>query len=131
MNRTPPLLAVLGLLLGCASDVPPACDRMCVAATAVYGSCLGAAGGWSAGGYDDADDFAGSCDTWAWEMRRLEDDAVQRGALDAPGAVAATCRARADALSDAAAAGDTASDAADSCAAFAAFDWHTPPWESE
>jgi len=128
MNRSLLLLPVWGSLLGCASDVPAACDRMCVAAAAVYGSCLEAAGGWSAGGYDDADDFAGSCDTWAWEMRRLEDDAVQRGALDGPGAVSTACRARADALSDAAASRDTASD---SCETFAAFDWHTPPWESE
>lgn len=114
-------LGCLGLLVGCAADVPAACDRMCDAATAVYGACLEPAGGWAAGGYDDAADFTGSCETWAWEMRRLEADAVERGALDAAGALAAACRVRAEALSDDGATCDTFTDV----------EWHTPPWEAE
>jgi hypothetical protein len=67
---------------------------MCSSAAELYGGCLEDWGvGWEAAGYDDEDDFLGSCSTWAWEMQVLEDDAVERGEA-VGGEVAAICAER-------------------------------------
>lgn len=93
---------------------------MCAAAAALYGRCLDEAGAdWAQAGFDDADAFTDSCETWAWEMRLLEADAVDRGHPEAQGAVDAACADRHAAM--------RAADAA--CAAYTGIDWSEPPWE--
>lgn len=115
MRLAPLLLA----LAACGDDAPDPCDRMCAAAASLYGGCLEEWGaGWEAAGYEDDRDFLGSCETWAWELRLLEEDAVKTGEIARDGQVDAVCRERAAALS--------AEDAA--CEAFTGLDWHTPPW---
>ena len=114
-----PRALLLLALAGCADDAPDPCARMCDAAAALYGGCLEEWGaGWEAAGYEDDRDFLGSCETWAWQLRVLEEDAVETGEIAEGGQVDAVCRERAADLS--------AEDAA--CEAFTSLDWHTPPW---
>lgn len=115
--------ALLLALLACA-DAPDPCARMCARAEALYGACLESWGlGWEAAGYADADDFLGRCETWAWEMRLLEEDAVRRGELEEAGAVDAACQERADRFEQAAA------DPADlDCEAYTGEAWDQVPW---
>jgi hypothetical protein len=107
------------VLAGCAEDGPDACARMCEMAAATYGTCLSEQGAaWTDAGYDDQDDFVASCDVWTFEMRLLEEDAVDRGSLEQTGAVDAACSNRRAALAQ----------EGDSCDIFAEIDWATPPW---
>lgn len=100
-------------LLGCAEPDPPAvCAQMCDAAEALYGACLTDWGAdWSTAGYDDAEDFRTSCETWGWEMALLEQDADKDGWLEA------TCTTRRDAMA--------ADDAP--CSAYTDIDWGASP----
>jgi hypothetical protein len=113
-------MLVLLALLACASDPQPdPCEDMCAVAAAVQCGCIDSWGAdWPDVGFEDQQDYFQACQTWAWEMRLLEDDAVDRGALDAPGAVDSLCRDRAQTLEK----GDLG------CAQFSALDWDEVPW---
>jgi len=113
------LLTIAVLLAGCQVEAPAACTEMCQAATSLYGECLAEDGvDWTAAGYADGDDHQDRCETWAWEMAVLEDDAVARGDAEAEGATARVCAERRDILS-----ADTAV-----CADYTDTDWNAPPW---
>lgn len=109
-------------LTGCAPDpAPPACVQMCAEAAVLYGGCLEEWGaGWEAAGYADQQDFLGACETWAWQMGLLEEDAVQAGEAGAAGATLRACRTRATAFADPAA----------TCETYTGIDWNTPPWDA-
>lgn len=110
-------------LLGCAAEPDP-CLAMCDAAAGLYGSCLADWGvGWEAAGYVDEDDFLDGCETWAWELRILEAEAVRRDELDQAGAVDGLCEQREVALTEAAADPDDLE-----CSAYTEIDWNEPPW---
>ncbi len=114
---------VLGGGAGCAPVLEPdPCEAMCRAAAELYGSCLQDWGaGWESAGYDDEPDFLDSCETWAWEMRLLEEDALQQGVIDEKGQVEATCTERRAAFE---------SDAA-TCSTYTSIDWNDAPWIEE
>lgn len=110
------------LLLACEAEAPDACERMCVSAEALYGGCLEDWGaGWDAAGFQDHRDFLDACETWGWEMRLLEADAVKRGELEQEGAVDRLCSLRYQQLSDPEAV----------CADYTGMDWNAVPWHSE
>ena len=71
-------------LVGCMDEEgPDPCADMCVAAEQLYGGCLTDWGlDWTAAGYEDGDDFLDACDTWAWELRLLEEAAGESGTVD-------------------------------------------------
>lgn len=97
------------LLLACARPDP--CADMCLEAEALYGACLGDWGAsWSDAGYADGDDFIDACETWAWEMRRLERAGGDRGWTDE------TCAVR------------EARFAQGTCSDFTETDWNQMPW---
>lgn len=107
------------LVWACGDTSPDPCDRMCGAAADLYGECLEDWGvAWADAGYDDEGDFRSSCETWAWEQRLLEEDAMDQGWTEDAGAVDRVCRRRADALS--------AEDAA--CDVYTDLDWSAPVW---
>ena len=113
------LVTIATLLMGCQVEAPAACADMCRAAASLYGDCRADDGlDWPAAGYTDAADHQDRCETWAWEMAVLEDDAVARGDTEAEGATARVCAARRDALS-----ADTAT-----CSDYTDMDWNTTPW---
>lgn len=89
-----------------ADDSPS--DEIIVTAAACWGT------DWAAAGYDDEGAFVESCDTRAWEMRKLEADAGHDGATDA------VCASRAEAFN--------APDA--TCDTYTNIDWSAPAWES-
>ena len=111
---------MLLFLAACAVEAPKACDPMCSSAAELYGGCLEDWGvGWEGAGYEDREDFVDACDTWAWEMHVLEEDAVDRGVASDVGAVDAACEDR-----------DAAMRAPDAtCDAYTGVDWNEPPWE--
>ena len=112
-------LLSLSLLLACAQQPRDPCAQMCSAATRLYGGCLAAWNAeWSAAGYNSADDFFHRCETWAWEMRLLEDDARRQGEIDASGYVDATCTRRYSRL--------TSRDA--TCTDYTDIDWNQVLW---
>lgn len=119
MSRLRAFLLLVGQV-ACGPAPADPCLPMCAAAAALYGRCLDEAGAdWAQAGFEDADDFTDSCETWAWEMRRLEADAVDRGHTAAQGALDAACADR-----------DAAMRAVDAtCAAYTGIDWSEPPWE--
>lgn len=109
------MLSIWLLLAGCVDDQgPDPCAAMCVAAEQLYGGCLESwSVDWSAAGYQDGDDFLDACDTWAWEMRLLEEAAGESGTVDA------TCEAR------------EASFIEGPCEAFTETSWNDYPWDPE
>ena len=113
-------MAALGIGLGgCAPEVPESCVAMCEAATGVYGDCLVEWElDWPAAGYDDAEAFTASCETWAWEMRVLHRDALRRGLTDERQWLDQTCEERSTTLSSE---GVT-------CEDYTAIDWNEVPW---
>lgn len=103
------LLALL--LAGCAPQPDDPCAPMCQAATDLYGGCLeGWGSDWAAAGYRDGADFRDACETWAWEMRLLEAEAGQQGAVDA------ACAEREALFLEG------------TCEDFTAVDWSARPW---
>lgn len=99
-------------ILGCA-EPPDPCAPMCAAATELYGGCLADWGvAWSSAGYEDAEDFRETCDTWAWQTRILEEEAGKSGQIDG------LCRER-RALFE-----------AGSCDDFTGINWSELPWQS-
>lgn len=69
--------------LSCAR-APDPCEAMCLAAAELYGGCLTSWDlDWSAAGYNDEAAFLESCRTWAWQGRILEEDAGEKGRIDA------------------------------------------------
>jgi hypothetical protein len=116
-----------GLLLGgvASCDIAPEpdpCADMCMAAAELYGGCLTDWGaGWEAAGYTDEEDFLDACSTWAWELRILEQDAVDQGLIDQTGQVDATCAER-----QAAFVADEAT-----CSTYTSIDWNDAPWIEE
>ena len=93
---------------------------MCASASTLYATCLDEWDlDWQAAGYDDAAGFVDACETWAWQMRELEADAVQRDQLDEPSAVDAACADRNAVFTD-----DLAV-----CEDYADVDWSTVPWK--
>ena len=111
---------VLGAITACdRSPDPDPCAEMCGVAADLYGGCLADWGAdWTAAGYTDEADFLNACETWAWELRLLEADAVDQGVIDQPGQVDATCEERRDAFA--------ADDA--TCATYTGTDWNHAPW---
>jgi hypothetical protein len=110
------------LLLSLLACDPPAdpCAQMCAQAAAVQCGCLETWDGeWSDLGYTDQEDFYESCQTWAWEMRILERDAVQRGEIDEAGQVDAVCEERTAQLST----------SGFSCKEWRGMDWSVTPWD--
>jgi len=93
---------------------------MCAQAAAVQCGCLDAWGSeWSDIGYRSQQDFFEGCQTWAWEMKLLESDAVSRGELDGPGALESACQDRTAIL-----------EAPDlTCDDWSALEWSVVPWE--
>ena len=69
----------------------------------------------------DEEDFLDSCETWAWELRLLEEDALDQGVIDEIGQVDATCRQRQAAF--------MADDA--TCDTYTGIDWNDAPWIEE
>lgn len=111
---------IWALLMACTPQVPPVCVDMCAAATELYGGCLDDWGvGWSDAGYDDQAAFRDSCETWAWEVAVLEQDAVKQGTIDQAGSLEPECQARLDVL--------TAPDA--TCSAYTEMAWDELPWQ--
>jgi len=93
---------------------------MCVAAADLYGACLEDwSADWASAGYADRDDFLDGCQTWAWEMSLLEEDAVEGGLAGAEGATARACTERERSM--------TAEDAV--CEDYTGVDWNERPWE--
>jgi hypothetical protein len=65
-------------LLGCVEEASPidGCASMCESGRARWESCLADWGvGWEAAGFESADDWQGSCETWVWEQELLARDA--------------------------------------------------------
>lgn len=63
-------------LLGCVEEASPICASMCESGRARWESCLSDWGvGWEAAGFESADDWQGSCETWVWEQELLARDA--------------------------------------------------------
>lgn len=107
-----PLPIPLLLLAACSSEPDP-CDAFCALAAEVQTRCLEQSGlYWSATGYEDEDDYAASCRTWAWEQRLLARDAGED-----EGQVGETCEAHQADLEEG------------ECAALTAIDWEAPAWE--
>lgn len=107
------LLAIA--LVGCGRRADDPCEAMCAAAADLYGGCLDDWGvGWTAAGYADEYDFIDACETWAWQMRRLEDRAGHNGATDA------ACARRTARFE--------APDA--TCDDYTSIDWSSPPWQT-
>jgi hypothetical protein len=105
------LFPLLLAAVGCGDGAEP-CEGMCDAAARVYGGCLTEWGtDWAAAGYADRADFLDACDTWAWEMRLLEDRAGSSGEVDA------VCAEQEATLSGG------------GCDAFLDVDWNAPPRE--
>ena len=112
------MILLLLSLLAC-DEAPDPCEDMCAQAAAVQCGCLDEWGAdWSDIGYSSQEDFFGSCETWAWQMRLLEEDAVDRGLLQQPGAVDQTCEQRAAVLQE-----------ARGCKDWTAIDWRETPWD--
>ena len=100
------------LLVACGSSPDP-CEPFCALAASTRGECLADEGlDWEAAGYEDEADYAGSCETWAWEQRLLA-----REAGGDPDAVGARCEALGEAVETG------------GCEALAAIDWDDPAWE--
>ena len=112
-------MILLLALLAC-EEAPDPCVDMCAEAAAVQCGCLDAWGSdWSDLGYRDQQDFYERCQTWAWEMRLLESDAVGRGALEEGGVVDEVCEERTEAL-----------EAPEmTCSEFSSMDWSVTPWQ--
>ena len=111
-------MILLLALLAC-DEAPDPCVDMCAQAAAVQCGCLDAwESDWSDLGYADQQDFYARCQTWSWEMRLLEADAVDRGELDQAGVVDETCRTRAEVL--------MAQEL--TCSEFSSLDWSVTPW---
>lgn len=105
------------LLLACGRDPDP-CVEMCAAAAPLQAACLEAGGlEWASTTYEDEQDYVERCETWAWELRLLERDAGERGAVDR------VCDEREAAL--AAALEDPE---APDCDVLAGIDWGEMPW---
>ena len=113
-------MVALGVGLGaCAPEVPESCVTMCEAATTVYAGCLEQWElDWPAAGYDDAQAFTASCETWAWEMRLLHRDALRRGYTADRTWLAQTCDERDATLSSESA----------TCEDYTDIDWNELPW---
>ena len=87
----------ISLLIGCTKSVS-SCDDMCREAKALTASCLLEWDlDWDAAGYEDADAFENSCETWIWEQEQLIEAAQKRG--DAVKSLEETCSNRAQILS--------------------------------
>ena len=107
-------MLLLLALLSCADTAPDPCPDMCRAGASLYGGCLESWGlDWSAAGFEDDADFLEVCETWAWEMRMLEEAAGESGTVDA------TCEERDALFTD----GD--------CDDFTGVDWSDFPWDPE
>jgi hypothetical protein len=115
-HLSPVLSLSLSVLLSCAGPPDP-CTEMCAAAAELYGGCLTDWGvDWAAAGYADVDAFTEACETWAWEQRLLEEDAIDRGRAEAEGRTDAACEER-----------ETAFRAEDAeCTAYTELDWQGP-----
>ena len=99
-------------LAACGTPDDP-CEAMCDAAAALYEGCLVEWGvSWDQAGFDGQLGFLESCDTWAWELRVLEEDAQEAGAVDA------ICRER-SALFE-----------SGTCDDYTSNDWDALPWEA-
>lgn len=102
---------IIAVLVSCKADPDP-CTPMCAAATDLYGGCLASWDvDWTSAGYDDADHFTESCETWAWTSRLLEEEAGKSGEIDA------VCRERRQTFE------------AGECADFTGTNWDALPWE--
>lgn len=85
----------------------------------LYGACLeGWELSWPAAGYDDAQHFLASCDTWAWEMAQVHREALRTGQTDDEDWLERTCDTRTQAFSDPEA----------TCDDYTSVDWDTVPW---
>ncbi len=105
-------------IVACGEPAADPCEPMCSSAAALYGGCLEGWGlDWTAAGYEDEEDFLGSCATWAWELRVLEEAAIERGELAAGGHVDAVCEERAELFQDGV------------CSDYTDIDWSQPPWD--
>ncbi|TNE87602.1 MAG: hypothetical protein EP330_18065 [Deltaproteobacteria bacterium] len=111
--------ALLLVLVACAPAIPPACPSMCEEAAELYGGCLESWDlDWQAAGYDHRGHFVGSCETWAWEMARVHDDALRRGLTQDETWLDQTCEARAASFADPEA----------TCDDYTSVDWNAVPW---
>ena len=107
-------------VIGCLdSGSPPEGAVMCEHAESLYGACLTEWGlDWSAAGYTGAADFAAACETWSWEARLLERDAIRADRAEA-GALAAACEVR----------GALYGDSETTCDDWVAEPWSALPWD--
>jgi hypothetical protein len=114
---------VLLALVACAEEeVPAVCKKMCLSAASVYDECLTDWDvEWSATGYDDQQAFIHSCETWAWEMEKLENDAVDNELINEKGWLKSTCIER-DAI---------LSKDESACSDYTDIDWNNTPWDSK
>jgi len=83
------------------APIPEPCPTMCAAAVPVKQACLEQDGrAWEDTTWASAEGFRASCETWAWQTRRLEADARRRGALDGGPTTAEACESRLEALDE-------------------------------
>jgi hypothetical protein len=105
-------------IVACGEPEPDPCEPMCQEAAVLYGGCLADWGlEWSAAGYEDEQHFLLSCATWAWELRELEEAALERGELGRTGSVDAVCVEREELFSDGV------------CSDYTDIDWSELPWD--
>ena len=103
-------------------DIPVVCEQMCLSAASVYGECLAEWDvEWSATDYDDKQAFIHSCETWAWEMEKLQNDAVRNGLIAETDWLKSTCTERHALLSK-----DESI-----CSDYTDIDWNNTPWDSK
>ena len=111
------MMFLLLMLLACGREDP--CAAMCSAATRVYGGCLTSWDAtWRDAGFADERDHFHSCETWAWEMRMLEKNALRRGNITALGHVDEHCSVKESELLS-----ETMT-----CDEWSAIDWEAPLW---
>ena len=95
---------------------------MCRSAAAVYEECLTDWDvDWPATGYEDRESFIHSCETWSWEMVKLENDAVDNELISEKGWLKSTCTEREAILSK-----DEST-----CSDYTDIDWNNTPWDSK
>ncbi len=99
-------------IAACGDRAADPCEAMCTAAATLYGGCLEDWGAdWTAAGYGDDAEFIDACQTWAWQMRLLEEH--EGSAL---GWTDQTCRARTTLYDEGV------------CTDFTQTDWNQMPW---
>ena len=104
-------LTLVLLTAGCTPwPIPRACETLCAARTDLQSQCLPEYG-WNAYGFEDADEYEGSCQAWAWATIQLERDAGE------PGATESFCEAVEPTLQ--------------TCDDLLAVDWQDVPWSIE